>query len=376
MMTDEQIKKLPNSLQKIFRNLEYRIIRRILEHVKAIGESTPYSINKLLEFRKIGTNIDAIEQEIMSTINASSIELQRVLEWAAKQEYNYVKKHSETFGIDPPDFQNNIPLQQLIERISNVTGGSFSNISGGTAIGMVDRAGNVQTLTSFYYNIIDDAILKINLGKEDFPTAMRNAIRKMADGGIRQLTWDSGYTQRIDTAVRRNILGGLATLSLQQSELIAAQLGATGMEISWHDGYRPSHDWGGLQFPMEKWRQEIKPQMQEPNCYHRSFAIFYGLSTPAHSADELAALRAKNEKKFEFEGKIFNRYTAEQRQRQYEATIRKAQDRIHAYDAVGDLDAKKLEKIKLNQLFENYKKFSKSVNLPTRSHRYTGVGGS
>lgn len=195
----------------------------------------------------------------------------------------------------------------------------------------------------------------------------------MADGGIRQVTWASGRTQRIDTAVRRNLLWGLANLSCRQAEMTAEQVGADGMEITWHDGYRPTHDWGGLQFHMDKWKLEIKPQMEEPNCYHRAFAIVMGVSTPAYSRDELGELRAKNKKEFKYKGETFNRYEAEQRQRRYEASLRQADDRIFAFGKAGDSRGAKQETAVHSRLMREYTAFSDAMELPVRKHRYEGI---
>jgi hypothetical protein len=202
---------------------------------------------------------------------------------------------------------------------------------------------------------------------------MRQSVKAMADNGLVQVSWASGYKRRLDSSVRMNILGGLANLSHAQAEIIGKEIGADGSEISFHSGFRPTHDFGGKQFTLQQYRQDILPLMQEPNCYHRSFPVILGVSAPAYSQAELDALNAKEREIRQFEGKSFNAYDAQQQQRRYETAIRRQKDRITAFEAVGDGDALRNTQIKLRRLNASYRAFSNATGLRVKHNRLTGT---
>jgi hypothetical protein len=102
--------------------------------------------------------------------------------------------------------------------------------------------------------------------------------------------------------------------------MTAKEIGADGMEISWHSGYRPSRYWGGQQFSMREYENEIKPQMEEPNCGHTAFPILLGISTPAYTKERLREMQEEHDRKRGFEGREYSQYEAEQQMRRTNAT--------------------------------------------------------
>jgi hypothetical protein len=377
VIPEAELRALPDPLQLQFRRLEHKIVARIANHIARIGTVRAGDLHALNEMRQVGFNLRHIEADIAATLATSQTAVRSTLVSASVREYGTPATY-HAFNVHPPPFSKNTQLQQLIAQIARGTDRTFQNISHSSVVGLVNRRGQWQPLAQFYRETVDFAILQSSLGTETWQRATLQAVREMSDGGIRSVSFMSGHTLRVDSAVRRHILGGLSNLSRQQAELIADQIDADGMEITWHDGYRPSHDWGGQQFPLNKYYSDIRPQMEEPNCYHRAFAIVLGVSTPAYTDEELAQLRAHNQRAITFEGEVFTQYTAEQRQRRFEASIREAQDRVNAYTALERPRAVRREETRARQLITEYRRFSDGVGLPTPYHRIAvpPAGGS
>lgn len=89
---------------------------------------------------------------------------------------------------------------------------------------------------------------------------------------------------------------------------------------------------------------------------------------PTYSEKDLEALKGENHK-FEFDGKEYNGYSATQKQREIERTIRKLKRRRIAYKAAGLDDKATATNIRLLRLSKEYKDFSKAAGLPEQRER-------
>lgn len=374
MLSDAQIRALPAPIQNHFQRLESDVITKICAHINDIGELTATDIHKLDELKRIGFNIRDIRKEIAATLQKSQDDIYDIFARASELEYNGVKNLYDLSNKNWAPFAENKRLQELVSQMASAALNDYTNLSHSQALGLINAAGQFQPLEKYYKDTIDYAILQAKTGQESIYSAMRQTVRAMADNGLVQAAWESGYVRRLDSSVRMNILGGLARLSHAQSAMIGKQIGADGYEISYHGGFRPTHDFGGQQFTEKDYYRDILPLMQEPNCYHRSFPIILGVSAPTYSKEELDELNAAQKEIKYFEGRGFNAYDAQQRQRQYETAIRREKDRITAFEAVGDKGAAQNAKIKLQQLNQNYKKFSDAMDLSIKKNRLTGTG--
>lgn len=87
-----------------------------------------------------------------------------------------------------------------------------------------------------------------------------------------------------------------------------------------------------------------------------------------YSEKDLEDLKGENHK-FEFEGKEYDGYTATQKQREIERTIRKLKRRKIAFEAAGQTEAAQAASIKMRILSKKYKDFSKAAGLPEQRER-------
>ena len=76
--------------------------------------------------------------------------------------------------------------------------------------------------------------------------------------------------------------------------------------------------------------------LDDYNCNHRETPIICGVSEPAYSQQELARLKAENEKQYEINGISKDGYGWSQVLRRYEAETRNAKDQINALQAFGN----------------------------------------
>ena len=195
----------------------------------------------------------------------------------------------------------------------------------------------------------------------------------------------SGYSRRLDTAIRQNILWGVKECNLGMQEKYGEEFGANGYEISYHSNPRPSHaDMGGRQYVIGKGRRikgkyypsfsTVEGLLADYGCLHFKFPIICGVSEPTYDAGELKKMKKADKKTIVFEGKEYTRYEASQLQRKIETSVRHAKDRQIIAKAAGDEELRRQEQEKINLLTSKYDKLSKASGLPTRKERMTVSG--
>jgi hypothetical protein len=79
---------------------------------------------------------------------------------------------------------------------------------------------------------------------------------------------------------------------------------------------------------------------EDYNCNHRETPIILGVSEPTYSAEELARLKAENEKQFTIGNSTGDGYFWSQRMRSLESATRKAKGQINSLEALGDAESK------------------------------------
>lgn len=209
---------------------------------------------------------------------------------------------------------------------------------------------------------------------------MREVIKAMTNSGIKTVDYATGYTRRLDTAVRQNILWGVKECNQNTADRIGQEFGADGYEISYHSNPRPSHaDMGGGQYAIGKARtingvyypsfSDVEDLLEDFGCLHFKFPILLGISSPAYSKAQLEEFKANDNKVFEFEGKKYTGYEATQMQRKLETAIRNERDLLKTAKAFGNNELINEAKTKISLLTSKYAQFSKASGLSTKMER-------
>ena len=126
-------------------------------------------------------------------------------------------------------------------------------------------------------------------------------------------------------------------LTYKIAEMLKDEVKATGYEISWHPGHRPTHTFGGRQYTFEQMeRQGINKMLQDYNCRHWKFPVMLGNTKPKYSAKELARLEAAEKVKYKWNGKEYALYELTQKMRQLEREVTMLEREIVAFGSLGN----------------------------------------
>lgn len=359
-----------------FEAINTHYIKLMAKQIKEIGKLSPSNLFRLQQMSKMQQNIDSIEYMLAQETGKTLDELDKVLELSGlsvyKDAYELYVAHNR---IQVP-FKQNQNMMNYIRSVQSLTHNTFMNMS------------NTTVIFERYRNLVDVAIDAVTNGIDSYNNIIRKQLTdstlqsnlRNADEGLK-VTYASGLTRRLDSAVRMNVLEGVRQVNNGIREKAGEEFGADGVEVSAHALCARDHiDIQGKQFSKKEFEmrnEELRRHISTCNCKHYTFPIILGVSKPTYTDKELKQYKDNSEKPVNINGKEMTKYQATQAQRNMETAIRKQKDKYIFADTMGD--TKMAEKIKnnINQLQSQYNSISQQAGLSPKMDRtyvpgYTG----
>lgn len=374
MLTPEQLDGIRARAEEIARPITEYLLEDIARRVSEAGQLTSTASYQIWQAQQFGMSQQEIKKELKRLLNVSSKKIEELLTQSAKVGYDFDISHLPTAEAIP--FDENESLQQIVNAAVQQAQGDFTNLT--QTLGMVDPYGHPQPLQDAYRKCMDFAFEQVFTGATDYNNAIRRATKNLADQGVRVIDYESGVHRSIEAATRGNIMGGLGIMQEQISQQNHDSFGADGWEISAHSASAPDHEpIQGKQYTdaeYESLNNSLVRRIGTLNCGHAAFPIVIGVSEPQYTDEELNQMREENAKGIDYQGRHYSTYEATQMQRKIERTIRKQKNRILVDEATGDADKLQTDQIRLRRLNEEYKRFSKTADLPLQRERAQVVG--
>ena len=226
---------------------------------------------------------------------------------------------------------------------------------------------------------------------------MRSTLKQLSSSGVRKIEYESGYSRRLDTSIRQNILDSMRQVSNESQQLFGKEFDSDGIEISVHQNPAPDHQMvQGRQFSNEEFENfqndrkavdytgmVFEPEFEghdrrsisEYNCYHYIFSIVLGVSKPQYSDKQLKEIINNANKKIEFDGKEYTQYELTQLQRRIESTIRQEKDTQILARASKDNELVLQSQTRITQLTTKYKQLCSVSGLPNKLSTRASVQG-
>lgn len=405
MLSEQIIEKLVERLVDRIEKGNTYVLRRIGENIKQIGDVSPSSVHKLGQILKYGGSFDEIVNELAKITELNVNDIYKIFDEVAKHDYQFAKQFYDYRGIDFIPYEQNIALQRQVKALAKITANEYVNISKTSVLGFStkDIYGNTifKGLKDAYVDAIDEAIISVAQGKDTFQQQMTKVLKELGKSGIKTVEYESGYKQRLDSAVRMNLKSALRNLHNETQKQFGEEFDADGVEISVHLNPAPDHaDAQGRQFSNEQFEKlqtegmaydyknkfinmhiptkkgiaiDFRP-ISEYNCYHYTFAIVLGVNKPEYTNEKLKEINDNNQKGFEFEGKHYTNYEGTQLQRRLETSIRKAKDMQIMGKASGLDDIVQSSQQNITILSQKYNDLCKISGLPRKADRLSVLG--
>lgn len=374
-MKPEELEKMPLQVEKLFYDLQKRVMEDVVRRIKKTGEITStadYQIEKMI---MMGQSSEFIEAEIKRLTQLTDAEIYQLYEDVIDKEYTRNKTIYEQVNANFIPYEESQEMQAWVSAIVAQTKADIKNITQSMGFALKLNGKIIFTpFAEYYQKYLDRACMDIITGTFSYNTVLRRVIKEMTSSGIRTVDYASGHSNRITVAARRAVMTGVNQLCGQINQMNADKLGTDTYEVPWHAGARPSHWWGGMIFTMQELIDICGLGTGEGiggwNCYHPYYAFVPGISVRQYTDDQLAELNAKEKVEREWKGKRYNAYNASQKQRQMETAMRAQREKVYLLQKGGaDPDEIMIAKAKYQGQLNEYSRFCKKMKLPEDRER-------
>lgn len=376
MLSDSKLTDYAYIVSARFDAINTHYIKLMAEQIKEIGELSPSNLFRLQQMAKMQQNIDTINYLLAQETGRTLEELYQIYDMSGMSLYKDTYKLYTAKGISQVPFGQNTRIQQYLASMKQLTANTFVNMS------------NTTALYEPYRNLVDTAIDAVVSGVGSYNELIRaqltdtslSPLVRNPDEGLK-VTYASGLTRRLDSAVRMNVLEGVRQVNNGIREKAGEEFGADGVEVSAHALCARDHiDIQGKQFSKKEFElrnEELRRHISTCNCKHYTFPIILGISKPAHTDEELKQYKDNSEKPVNINGKEMTKYEATQLQRRVETEIRKAKDKAIFAENLSDDELLQKAKARVQALKKHYNNISIQAGLTPKLDRtyvqgYTG----
>lgn len=371
---------LPEELAELYRALENTLLDEICSRLNITDQLNEVTVQDIQALRSHGIDLKSIEEAISKTAGISKQKLNSLLNDVVERNQKYYTELIDLAHVTQPE---TLVDAATVDAIKLQTYDAFRNLT--ASMGFL--VGNTMLKPARAYQwALDNTEMQIQSGAISYNQAIANAVRQLAENGIKVVDYESGHRDQIDVAARRAVMTGVSQICAKYTEQSAEYLDTPYFEVSAHAGARdkpgPSpwsnhKDWQGKVYSVQT--GDIYPSIYEvcglgavdglegANCRHRRNVWVEGVSERTYTDEQLEHI--DDGLGCTFDGKTYTAYEATQMQRRVERQIIKQKRLVTAYKASEQTDEYRAAKIKLTRLNSKYNAFSEAAKLPLQWER-------
>lgn len=386
-LTPEQLADLPQNIVSMYADLEEFILKDIARRIGKTGTITDTAEQQIETLKGLGLNQKEIEDKISKILKESTKEVDELFKETASTSLAPENKLYEKAGLSTFDINSPI-LQSYIKAAALQTKKEFKNITGSLGFATKKNGKIVYSdIAKFYQETIDFANMQVVTGATTRQEAVKRAVKRMTDSGLRFVDYHSGYSINVQDAINmcvRTSANQMCTKLTNHCFNENVPMKEQYVEVTAHRGARPSHaEWQGKVYKVNGRTSEY-PNLEEAtglgtveglcgaNCRHSYYPFIPGISVNAYTESDLE--RYNSDKKKTYNGKEYTEYEATKRQRVIERSIRQTKREILAYKEAGLEEDMKNSQILLQQQRKEYKKFCNEMGLQQEDNRTQQYG--
>lgn len=353
MLSEEVIDKVVERLVNRIEQANTYFLMEIGKSISKLRGLKPSDAHRLAQIFKYGDNYNEIVKKLAKYMNANVQDIDEILSNFAKKDLDFNEKFYKYRNIPLPPFEQNKALNDQIKAFREVIKSDLYNFTRPNVLGYTLRDINNRVqfygLKDTYNRVIDEAILNLTQGKENFDMSMSRILTELGGSGLKKIDYSSGRTMRLDSAVRMHVLDGMRNLHNANQELFGEQFDADGVEITVHENPAPDHvkvqgrqfrkdqyiilqrgqeatDYKGNKYTLDQDHNGNYRPISDLNCYHYVYSIVLGVSEPQYTDEQLKKIERQSKEKIEIDGKEYTKYECTQLLRKIELELRKSKD--------------------------------------------------
>ena len=227
---------LPEELTELFRGLELKLLEEMCSRLKIADQLNEVTVQDIRALRAHGIDLEDIKKAIRETTEIGAGKLDRLLDDVVARNQQYYTGMIDLAGVTAPE---QLISHEDIYAIHEQTRGRYRNIT--QSMGFLVREGRRRVMlppAQAYQWALDNALMQIQSGAISYNQAIAEAVKQLADSGLKTVSYESGHVDSVDVAVRRAVMTGVNQLNQKYREQSMDYLETDLVEATAHRGAR------------------------------------------------------------------------------------------------------------------------------------------
>jgi hypothetical protein len=364
MLPPDYLEHAPDEVLRLVEQAQEDILADMARRIAKVGTFTETAVWQEWRLEQLALTREEIIARLAKLTGKTKAELRRLFKEAASFGLKEDDAIYTAAGLSPAPANASPVLLQLLNAGLRQTLDTFQNLTRTTA----------NTATGQFEQALDRAWAQVTSGAFDAPTAIRRAVKDLAQSGLQAIVYPTGHRDTLEVATRRAVLTGVGKTTGEIALARAEEMGCDLMEITAHPGARPEHaEWQGKIVSLSGRRGYLSledigygtgPGFKGWNCRHDWFPFYEGVSESSYPREKLAEYDRQT---VEYDGQQLSYYDATQRQRGIERNVRRWKREYTMLEAAGEDTTEAAAKLAKWRAVE--KDFCKQTGLPRDSAR-------
>ena len=223
---------LPEEIAELFRALEITLLDEICSRLKLADQLNEVTVQDIQALRMHGIDLKSIEEAISKTAGISKQKLNSLLNDVVERNQKYYTEVIDLAHVTQPE---TLVDAATVDAIKRQTHDTFRNLT----VSMGFLVGNTMLKPARAYQwALDNAEMQVQSGAISYNQAIANAVKQLAESGIKVVDYESGHRDQIDVAARRAVMTGVNQICAKYTEQSAEYLDTPYFEVSAHAGAR------------------------------------------------------------------------------------------------------------------------------------------
>lgn len=371
MLTASQFDELAKPITDLYEEMIQTVIADIARRLAGMDYATQTAAWQVQRINESGAVYKNILKELAKLTGKKEAVLRKMFREAGVKSMKFDDSIYKAAGLNPLPLNMSPAMLDVLKAGLNKTNAVVNNLTMTMASAWQQQ----------FVHAADIAYMQVTSGAMGYDQAIKSAIKTYTNTGlVPEIEYPSGHKDKLDVAMRRAVLTGVAQTTGVLQTTRADEMGVNLVQTSAHIGARPTHQpWQGHIFSRSG-KSDKYPDFVEAtgygtmlglcgiNCRHSFYPFFEGISENAYKQ---ATLDEYADKKVVYNGKEYSVYEAEQRQRVMERSIR-AWKRKAIVKSAAKLD-NTFEMNKVRGIQSNLRDFIKQTKLDRQYGREGGL---
>ena len=232
----EILDALSEELTELFRGLDLKLLEEMCSRLKIADQLNEVTVQDIRALRAHGIDLEDIKKAIREATEIGAEKLDKLLDDVMARNQQYYTGMIDLAGVTAPE---QLISHEDIYAIHEQTKGRYRNIT--QSMGFLVREGRRRVMlppAQAYQWALDNALMQIQSGAISYNQAIAEAVKQLADSGLKTVSYESGHVDSVDVAVRRAVMSGVNALNQRYREQSMDYLGTNLVEVTAHLGAR------------------------------------------------------------------------------------------------------------------------------------------